>query len=143
VLLGALGCAGRLSDEEAFFIAADAGASGVNCDAPSLVFAPNCTTAHCHTPPTPAVGLDLSSPGVAARLANAASRICVGQILVVPGQPNGSYLYQLIRMTDPICGTPQMPLGATALTSSEVSCVSGWIANLGATGSTSGGTTGG
>ena len=135
-------CAGRLTDEEAFFIVADAGTGGADCDAPNQVFVPNCTTAHCHAPPTPAAGLDLASPGVAARISNATSRVCAGQTLVAPGRPSASYLYQLVRMADPVCDTPQMPLGAAALTTSDVSCVSGWIANLDAgSGSTSGGAT--
>jgi hypothetical protein len=138
-LLSATGCAGTLSDPNAFYIAADAGiTSAPPCDAPRLVFVPNCTTAHCHAPPTPASNLDLSSPDAGAALVNMMASACAGQVLVVPGRPSQSYLFKLLNGPDPSCVTPQMPLGASSLSATDIACVTDWIINLAGDGGAAG-----
>lgn len=96
----------------------------------------------CHGGATPSGGLDLSSAkgGAGPRLVNASSLACRGagggdagglapfRSLVVPGDPEGSYLLHKISDPSPACGDP-MPVGAP-LTAKEVACVRTWIASL-------------
>lgn len=131
-LVSLAGCAGSLSDPQRFYAAVDAGrgtdagALPPNCDAPTTVFAPSCLV--CHAPPNPLGALDLSGANVAQRLVNVKSAACSGQVLVVAGQPDASYLLQKLVEAQPACGA-QMPQRG-ALSSTAVECVTNWISNL-------------
>jgi len=89
----------------------------------AAVFTPSCATAGCHTGPASnglPTGLDLSDADASfASLVNAMSQQSAGATLVVPGDPDASYLVQKIEGSAAV-GTvmpppPRTPLGADAL----------------------------
>ncbi len=132
VLLGALvtiagaGCPGTLDDPDNF-------RAGNLCpDVPTELLVPRCGSANCHAAFTPAGGLDLVTPEVAARVVGvpAVGPACTdsGLILAVPTDPGASLLFRKISGTPP-CGS-SMPLGGDRLTPKEVSCVKEWISTL-------------
>jgi hypothetical protein len=73
----------------------------------------------------PQEGLDLESPGVAARVVRTPAKECAGS-LADPASPESSWLYQKL-LASPSCGT-QMPLARPALSAVDVACVRSWIA---------------
>ncbi|MDP3218525.1 MAG: hypothetical protein Q8S73_30765, partial [Deltaproteobacteria bacterium] len=93
------------------------------------IFAPRCGTSGCHEGQRASVGLDLVAPDVVARLLRATSEDCNGRRMLVPGDPDGSYLFQKLTGAAPVCGS-RMPLGGAPLTSTEVACVRAWITSL-------------
>ncbi len=103
------------------------------CDLASLqrtVLATKCATSGCHEATTlPAGDLDLASPGLDARLVGRPANGCGAQVLVKPGDPDGSYLVRKVVDTKPACGS-RMPVGAPPLSDSEVACLRAWIADL-------------
>lgn len=132
--LGLVGCPGKLRDPGRFTDAgADGGGGSPSCpDVPTEILAMKCAGGTCHSGATPAVGLDLVSPGVAARVVGKMASECKGA-LVDPAAPDSSILYQKISGT--MCGT-RMPLG-TPLADAEIACVKEWIAAQTPSGSTS------
>jgi hypothetical protein len=102
------------------------------CDAPSQVLVPRC--GGCHSAATALGGLDLASAGLAARLTGAAAQ-CSGQVLIVPGDPDTSYLMQKLSEATPACGNA-MPLGGR-LPAADLACVARWIEGLAPVGATS------
>jgi hypothetical protein len=93
------------------------------------VFLPNCATIACHAGNEPAGSLDLASAGVEARLVGLPATECGAQTLVVPGNPDSSYLVQKIADAKPACGT-RMPSSVAALSEGDLQCVRSWIASL-------------
>lgn len=89
------------------------------------VFAGAC---RCHWEPDRFADLELYAPGLEARLVGRPSSECAGQILVVPGDPDGSYLFRKLVDPAPACGL-QMPRG-TPLPDSDVQAVRDWITSL-------------
>jgi hypothetical protein len=128
----ATGCPGEIADPSAFLDPpADAG-----CDAPGTVFTPVCGVCH-HAQPGELGELDLTSPSLESRIVNVTSAECGPAILVVPGQPANSFLYDKISSATPTCGA-QMPQTGS-LTPSQIQCVSSWITALAPAGSTDAG----
>ncbi|HUS65910.1 MAG TPA: hypothetical protein VMZ28_15265 [Kofleriaceae bacterium] len=127
VALGA--CAAPLEDPARF----QEGATGTEDDACADldveldVLAPSCGGSACHGADGPAAGLDLATPGVAARLSGTASS-CGEMLLVAPGDPDASLLYVKLE-PEPPCGS-QMPLGGEPLDEVALGCVRDWIAGL-------------
>jgi hypothetical protein len=100
------------------------------CNAPTQVFAARCSG--CHSPgPGEYAGLDLTSPGVDKRTSGVVAT-CKGEVLVVPGVPDASYLLSKLTETSPACGS-QMPLNGM-LGTDDLDCVESWIAGLGSSG---------
>lgn len=115
------GCPGTLDDPERFF-PAECG------DVEATLLVPRCgTLAGCHTAESPAGDLDLTSPGIAARVVGvSASAACGGDDLADPASPETSILY--LKVTDaPPCGS-RMPLGSADLSEAEQGCLRDWIA---------------
>lgn len=110
-------CAGELDDPDRF----------VEC-APGAVerlFEARCGGA-CHAGNEPVAGLDLVSPGVAARVLGqvSASDVCGGAAIV---DPAGGPQMLLGKLGDaPSCGA-RMPFGAAPLAAADVECVRRWI----------------
>lgn len=115
------GCPGTLDNPEAF------GLGGACPDIPPFL-ASKCGTAGCHVGPTPAQKLDLSSPGVAARVAGQPATLCVGNLLANPSDPMSSVLYRKLTDAPPCGGT--MPIGGPPLTDAELDCIAEWIGTL-------------
>ena len=126
--LGGAGCVGSLSDPDAFI---DGGT--IPKDA-QTVFDESCATIGCHDDVTTASNLNLLSPGVESRVlnVNATGSGCETRILVVAGDPNGSYLLDKILGTIGICGS-RMPL-LSILPDSDVEVIREWIIELGGSG---------
>lgn len=91
------------------------------------VLAVRCGGSLCHGGTTPQAGLDLVSAGLEERLVGVPAAEC-GGILVVPGDPESSYLYAKLTEDTPDCGN-RMPLGGS-LPADELACVRTWIAGL-------------
>lgn len=91
------------------------------------IFQRSCAQQGCHSAAEPAAGLDLASPGVEARLLGVPSATCDGQIRVVPGHPEQSFLFDKVSRSSPACGTPMPPAGMPA---DEQACIEQWIASL-------------
>lgn len=107
-------------------------ASGCRPDIESIqktVFFPRCATSGCHAGANPAGSLDLESTGADARLVGQPASECGGQILVRPGDPDGSYLTDKLGSSKPACGLP-MPIGASSLAADDVACIRAWITSL-------------
>jgi hypothetical protein len=94
----------------------------------SQVLATRCAGAGCHGSSMSALGLDLVSSGLEARLVNVPSIGCRGERLVVPGQPEQSELYRKVAHATPECGV-RMPVGS-AFNDAEIECLRRWIASL-------------
>ena len=88
----------------------------------AVVFSPSCATAGCHTGPAgnflPA-GLDLSNADASfASLVNAMSMQSMGQTLVIPGDPDNSYLIQKLEgngLGNVMPPPPRAPLAAATI----------------------------
>ena len=121
------GCPAGLSNPEDF---TDGGAVGKDAE---TILAESCGTSGCHdATPSAVAGLDLVSPGVEARVVEVNST-CEARILVVAGDPDGSYLLDKVVNAPMICGLP-MPIVGT-LTPDEVEVLRQWIIDLGEPGS--------
>ena len=90
------------------------------------VLTPNCTG--CHAGPTPSAGLLLTAGNSYARLVNMPSGQvpAPGAILVIPGDPQNSYLVQKIEGRAAVGG--RMPLGRAPLPQASIDLVRAWIA---------------
>ena len=85
----------------------------------------SCAASTCHDADSPAEGLDLSSASsVADNLVGVASVQDPAQVLVVAGDPAGSYLVHKLRGTGL---ETQMPQGAV-LCEAKITAVEEWIA---------------
>lgn len=95
------------------------------------VFAESCGIAGCHDEIVSQMGLDLISADVAARVTGVSSVAvgCTDRILVVAGDPDGSYLIQKIQSSPDICGL-QMPL-LGGISSQDIEVLREWIVDLG------------
>lgn len=120
-------CGGRLDDPSAFRQTSAA------IDVEGELLPTSCgATAGCHAAEGPAVGLDLVSPGVAARLLDVTS-VCNGRLLVESGG-GASYFLEKVTESMPECGLPMPATGA--LTVAELDAIAAWVAEI-ATSSTS------
>ena len=123
------GCPAGLSNPEDFV---DGGSTAQDAE---TILAESCGTTNCHDASAQAqAGLDLVSPNVESRVVevNAVGAGCESTILVVAGDPDGSYLMDKILVTPGICGL-QMPL-VGSLSANEIEVLQQWIIDLGGSG---------
>jgi hypothetical protein len=104
------------------------------------IFSKSCAFGSCHGGTNPAAGLNLTSGHSCASLVHRASCVFSSRTLVVPGNPEQSYLYHAIAgddlgtNPDGTCaglanGTPsRMPLGGQPLCQAQIDQVKAWIA---------------
>ena len=86
-----------------------------------------CTQCHTNAGRTPSAGLLLVDGQAFASLVGQASRAKAGAVLVVPGDPNNSYLMQKLEGDPTIVGV-RMPRGAGPfLTPGQLSIIRRWI----------------
>lgn len=119
------GCPGRIEHPEDFLTPRCA----INLDVERDILANRCGYSGCHGANNPSAGLDLVSPGMAARLVNVPARTCENQTRVVPDNVNAGYLIVKLHVAPP-CGD-QMPVGGAPLSNQEIECVAAWAAALG------------
>lgn len=100
------------------------GSGGGACGDVETMLAESC--GRCHDADQPAKGLDLVSPGLAARVVGQPSQAPCGGLLADPEHPEASVLYDKLLET-PGCGA-RMPIGAAPLSADEIACVRAWIA---------------
>jgi hypothetical protein len=137
------GCPGTLADPAEFEDAAvsplgseagteaavDGGAPAcVPANVPTAIFQQTCGVVGCHSQPSPQEGLDLASPGVAARLLNAPSMEMPSLDLINAMEPESSAV--LTKLSAPPPYGSQMPFGEPPLSSAEVACVAAWIQSV-------------
>lgn len=137
-------CAGELDNRDQFLDAgggngggSDAGnGAGPVCDLytdiQAELVAPKCGTSVCHDANAPSEGLDLVSPGAAARLVDvqSPSSSCGGSFVYVDSSaPTNSLLLDI--STDPAPCSQTMPFGsATGLNAADAECLEVWIEQL-------------
>lgn len=93
------------------------------------VFTPSCAFASCHGGDAPEQGLHLGTI-TAGMLTNRPSRQVEGRLLVVPGDPEASYLLEKLAKPEPAVGNQMPPKGAGgALPPASINAVRTWIAN--------------
>jgi hypothetical protein len=104
------------------------------------LFSSSCAFGSCHGGANPAAGLDLTAGNSCASLVEQPSCVFSDRTLVVPGQPEQSYLFHAIAgddlgtNPDGTCagltnGTPaRMPLGGQPLCPGQIDQVKAWIA---------------
>ena len=124
-------CAGSLDNKDEFldagFTTSASSGTGVDLcgDVEKTILVAKCNGAGCHGTMAPQKGLDLESPGVAARVVGVAAKACQG-ILADPSSPATSLLYtKLLAEND--CES-RMPLARPVLSAMETECVKTWIA---------------
>lgn len=109
-------------------------ASSCALDVQQDILQPRCGVGGCHDDSgQPAAQLDLTVEDPADALSGTMASMCSGRTLIVPGDPDGSFLFEKVNAEDPECGRP-MPLTGEALDEDEVACLRAWIADLGGAG---------
>jgi hypothetical protein len=86
-----------------------------------------CTTCHTNVGRTPAGGLNLLAASSYSALVNVASRGKAGQTLVVPDDPDASYLVKKLEGDSSIAGVRMPRNGPPYLTSGQVLVIRRWI----------------
>jgi hypothetical protein len=105
---------------------AEAGSDSGQCgDVIARVFVPSCGGNGCHGAIGAQQGLDLVSPGVAARVVGVAAKEC-SATLADPKNPDNSLIYTKLSPNPP-CGA-QMPLARAPVSADDIACVRAWIA---------------
>jgi hypothetical protein len=103
----------------------------------SQVLEPRCTFSSCHSAPTVAAKLDLTREGMCKALVNTSSCLFPRRMLVVPSDPESSFLMHkltgsaLTEQPDGNCSSASnlpMPFGGTTLPADEIALVRAWIA---------------
>ena len=97
-------------------------AANANCDVPTLLNG-TCGFVGCHSGVNPIAGLDLST-GNQGNLATIMSNDYVGEMIVDPGNPTMSALYNKLQ-PNALGANGQMPPGG--LPQSQIDCVKAWI----------------
>jgi hypothetical protein len=94
-------------------------------DVQARVFTPSCAFSTCHSGSAPAAGLDLDLARRDA-MVHVRSPVHADSILIVPGDPDASYLYRKLADDPPPLGD-RMPIGSP-LDPTRLALVRAWIA---------------
>jgi len=97
----------------------------------ATIFATSCGFDSCHGDNNFAYGLWLTAglARISQDLVQAPSQSCKPRLLVAPGDPDHSFLYDKLSSVKPACGA-RMPYGIEPLPESALACVRGWIESL-------------
>jgi len=92
------------------------------------IFTPNCATSGCHSGGSPPEGLLLDEGFSYAYIVNQPSNRYSGAVLILPTDPDNSYLIQKLEggLTGPIKGS-QMPRNAAPLSPEQIQIIRDWI----------------
>lgn len=88
-----------------------------------------CTNCHTNVGRNPASGLNLLADFAYNALVNVPSRQKAGAVLVIPGDPDGSYLVQKLEGAPGIVGLRMPRNGPPHLTSGQMLVIRRWIQN--------------
>lgn len=138
-LLGLAACPANLENPEQVIAQTATGAGGaasgdmVDLTCVTALFNKSCINAGCHAAgPTAQDGLDLATPGFAARMVDVAAthkatNTCAPAKLIDSANPAMSWLLVKLQATqDPACGN-FMPFGGTVLGAADVACVTTFV----------------
>jgi hypothetical protein len=135
--IGAVSCAGTLTDPERFEVEGGStsspvgvgdGQAGAACkDVETMLLPARCALSGCHSAKDMSAGLDLESPGMRTRLTGRAATGGPGVLVDPGGDPQKSVLYLKLTPNPPFGS--QMPLAGTKLAGSDLACVAAWIAS--------------
>ncbi len=92
------------------------------------IFDPGCASCHTDVGRTPSSGLNLKAGSSFRALSNVPSVAKTGAVLVIPGNPNGSYLIQKLEGDAGIVGGRMPRTGPPFLTDAQVKMIRDWIA---------------
>lgn len=131
------GCPGRLEQPERFGPggARDGGADptgdggGTGEIDVRAMLVTSCGGSGCHGSASPALGLDLESDGIEARLVGVSAVGCPTRVLVDASDPSASFLLEKVTDATPECGG-RMPLLRDQLTTEEQDALRAWIEGL-------------
>jgi hypothetical protein len=101
--------------------AGGAGGAPVDCDAPTMVFAPKCSFCH---PVLAQPDLTMNPPPNLAAVMTTMSPGCENMPIINAASPSSSVI--LKRISGTTCGN-QMPLNLPALSPTEIDCVTNWV----------------
>jgi hypothetical protein len=87
-----------------------------------------CAFEYCHGA-SPATGFSFLDPHVDVHLVGAPG-VCPGWVIVKPGSPEHSLLWQKVSSDHPPCHGERMPFGKGRLPPDALACILGWIENL-------------
>jgi hypothetical protein len=95
------------------------------------IFMVSCAFDSCHGDNNFVYELRLSAgvQAVSTELVNAPALSCKGWTLVVPGDPDHSFLWNKLTMETPACGM-EMPFYTEPLSAPALDCIRGWITSL-------------
>jgi hypothetical protein len=119
------GGGGTGSSAQAGGLSGDGDIGSVSCDVEALL---DDECGACHGVEATFGGLDLILPDLDARLSDVPSVSCPDWVLVSPGSPERSLLYQKIAAETPPCGD-RMPLDVS-LSEEQIACIAGYIRDL-------------
>lgn len=91
------------------------------------VFAQSCTFSSCHGTDSPKQGLSLVAPTHAALVGKPSNEVS-GRVLVVPFDPEQSYLYEKLTKDQPASGA-RMPFASEPLSEEQLAAIKLWIEN--------------
>lgn len=128
LLLSALACGSRPPGDGDAVGAPEEGGEAIEAFEPvAALFESTCATAACHAAARGAGQLVLSPDVARDNLVHAPSSQQDGATLVVPGDPDGSYLMAKLRGDEGIRGA-RMPIGRSPLADEEMAIIADWIA---------------
>jgi hypothetical protein len=95
------------------------------------IFVTSCGFDSCHGDNNFAymLNLVLDVQGLSTELVDAPAKSCKGWTLVVPGDPDHSFLWNKLTMETPACGM-EMPFYTEPLSAPALECIRGWITSL-------------
>jgi hypothetical protein len=114
-----IACAGKGEDSE------DA-ASATLTEVQEDIFSPSCAFSSCHDSAAAEADLDLSAGASHGELVNMESVYWPGHILVVPGDPDASYLLAKVGGPGEIQGD-HMPVGTDGISEERIEAIRSWI----------------
>lgn len=100
--------------------------TGCAAQVPTAVFGASCESSLCHNAKDHNYGLDLQSPGVAARLVNQPSFEIGTLFLIDPNNWMQSYILIKVEEAMPPAGV-QMPQMGAKLTPTQIGCLQQWV----------------
>ena len=96
-------------------------------EAPGATGRPACVNCHTANGRTPAAGLNLDGgPEVHGRIVNVAARLKTGETIVIPNNPENSYMVRKVQGGPNINGA-RMPMNGPFLSTGQISILRRWI----------------
>jgi len=95
------------------------------------ILTPRCALSGCHRSPDPAGSLDFTASDFDRQLVGVAAAECGGQVRVVAGDADASYLIHKVSDVQPPCGD-RMPVARAQLSVEDLACLRTWVAALSA-----------